>query len=560
MNTLRLIEARTPQRHVGTLELDDATEPSRFLDDPMLPCFTVRRGRRAKGIAVKKIYRGVLAAGLVLSGVSVAQPAFAARNVLLIILDDVGAEEIRSYARDLYSATKSSNGSASIKDTNANGYPDGLEDADHDGNPDGSIGTPTIDTLASAGVRFTQVWSNPVCSPTRAGIYTGRYGIHHGIGAPLGGSTMIWTLPSDVTTLAEQLTAQHSTYSKGLFGKWHLGEMTGTLPTDRGWDYFAGVTAGQVTSYYGWDKVTVDEYGVRTDTHETEYVTTTITNDAIAWISRQTGSWWATVAMNAAHTPYEAPPSFCLSGKISGSDNTALFHKTIECADYHIASLLASIDSATLANTTIVFVGDNGTEGGVTQVYDSSRAKGAVYQGGVHVPLIVADGAALAGRSGSGTGTITSVGRTVSSITSTVDIFSTLAQIMGVSVSSTDAVSLVTYLQSTSATAARTYSYTDAFKYTASQVTALQNSLADPANLTTANVATLTKTNIQGAIRSSQYKLIYTNGSYKLYDLLNDPFEQSNKWCASQTYKTQAQTLITALRAIDTTFPTKRCQ
>ncbi len=484
--------------------------------------------------------------------------ALAARNVLLVILDDIGAQEIRSFARDLASAAKSSNGSSSIVDADGNGLPDGLEDDNGDGAPDGAIATPSIDSLATAGVRFTQVTSNPVCSPTRAGIYTGRYGSHHGIGAPLGGASMIWTIPKDIPTLAEVLKTSGSKYKKGLFGKWHLGDSTGMLPTDRGWDYFAGLTGGQVTSYYSWDKVVVSG-GVKTSSKVTEYVTSETTNDAIDWINDQTGSWWATVAMNAAHTPYSEPPSYCLSGKVTGTSDTALFHKTLECADFHLGALIANIEPTVLANTTIVFVGDNGTEGDVSQVYESDRSKTSVYQGGVHVPMIVADGAALAGMSGTGTGAVTSVGRSVSHPLSTVDIFSTLAEIMGVSATGTDAVSFVDELNSTTAAAPRKYVYTDAFSYTAASVTSLKKSLSNPASLKTSDLTKLTRTNLKGAIRGNRYKLVYGASAYKLFDLTNDPFEQHDKWCGTTSERTQAQTLITQLRLIDSTYPTKKC-
>ncbi len=491
-------------------------------------------------------------------GLTYAAPVFAARNVLLVILDDVGVQEIRSYARDMAASVKSTNGSSGIVDTDANGIPDGLEDDNNDGQPDGSIATPTVDSLAAAGVRFTNVWSNPSCSPTRAGIYTGRYAIHHGIGMPMGGSSTLWQIPQDIQTLAE--IVPNASYAKGLFGKWHLGEDANELPTNRGWNYFSGSLGGQVSNYYSWDKVVVNESGVRTDKLDTEYVTTAAVEDALEWIDRQTKPWWATVALNAAHTPYSEPPSYCLSGSITGTTNSALYHKTLECADYHIGTLLSAIDPAVLANTTVVFVGDNGTEGAVSQVYASAQSKASTYQGGVHVPMIVADGAALLGQVGTGTGAVTSVGRTVSHITNTVDIFSSLGEIMGVSTTSTDAVSFVDYLTSTTAAAKRTYNYTDTFSYSSAAVTSLKNSLSDPSALTTANVATLTRTAVKAGIRGTKYKLVYVNNTYKLFDLEADPFEQVNKWCASATYKSQGQTLVTALRAIDSNYPSKRCQ
>ncbi len=484
----------------------------------------------------------------------------ASRNVLLLVADDVGAEDIRSFARGLRAAGATTHGSAGITDANGNGIPDGVEDTNADGQPDGAIDTPTVDTLAAAGVRFTEVWSNPLCSPTRAGIYTGRYAIHHGVGTPIGDTNALWALPKDVSTLAEVLSKSSSPYKKGFFGKWHLGaKYAGTLPTDRGWDYFAGALEGELISYTNWKKVVVTESGQRTDSRASEYATTVNVADALAWIARQPTPWWTTVAFNAPHGPFEEPPASCLSGTTSGSSNRMLFRKMLECLDKHISMLLAGINKDVLANTTIVFVGDNGTLGGVTDVYDNNHAKGSVYQGGVHVPLIIADGAALVGAGGSGLGSITSVGREVSQIAHVVDIYATLAEIMGVSPSSPDAVSMVSYLGSTTATAMRSHTYTEVFKYDSAGLASLQNSLQDPSTLTMANVDTLTRTELSAAIRSSQYKLVYRSDAYELYDLAADPFEQSNKWCASSTYKTAGQALITALRAIDTTYPAKDC-
>ena len=482
------------------------------------------------------------------------------RNVLLLIFDDIGAEEIRSYASDLAKIARANPTSVGIKDTNSNRIPDGLEDTNNDGQPDGAIATPAIDSLASAGVRFTQVWSHPTCSPTRAGIYTGRYVIHHGVGEPIGNPSTVWALPHDVPTLPEILKSEGSRYKTALLGKWHLGSIDGTLPTDRGWDYFAGSTDGKIDDYYRWKKVVVDEARKRTNSVETAYATTVAIDEALGWIGKQSGPWWATVALNAAHTPYAEPPASCLSGKISGTDDVALFHKTFECADHEVARLLGGIEPAKLANTTIVFIGDNGTEGSATEVYQNTRAKTQVYQGGVHVPMIVADGALLAHTSGLGLGAVVNPGRTITSPTHTVDIFATIAAIMGSTKAlSTDSTSFVDTLGSSSAPALRTMAYTDAIGYQAGDVTALNKSLANPATLTLAQVLTLKRATVRGAMRTAKYKLIYDSGSYKLFDLTNDPFEQASVWCTSAEAKTQGEQLATALAALDTMYPATKC-
>ncbi len=481
------------------------------------------------------------------------------RNILFVLLDDIGAEEIRSYARDLAAIKRSNPTSVGILDANKNQIPDGLEDSDGDGEPDGSIATPTIDSLASAGVRFTQVWSNPVCSPTRAGIYAGRYVVHHGVGAPLGDPSTIWAMPHDIPTLPSILKKEGSPYKTALFGKWHLGNINGTLPTDRGWDYYAGSLDGAVGNYYKWDKVVVDETGKHTS-KSTDYVTTVTIDDALAWITKQSDPWWATVALNASHTPYAEPPATCLSGKLTGTSDIALFHKALECADHEIARLLDGISASTLANTTIVLMGDNGTEGPVSQVYAQERTKASAYQGGVDVPLIIADGAALKKTQGnSRTGAVVQPGRTVASAVQSVDLFATFAAIMGSAATSTDSISMLPYLTSASAAPVRNTTYTDAFRYQAADVAKLKASLSDDAQLTTDQVLALERAYVRGAMRNEQYVLIYESQSYKLFDLKNDPFEQTNIWCNTGDAKSQSETLAAGMATIDKQYPASKC-
>ncbi len=499
------------------------------------------------------------------AGISTA--SISGRNVLLIILDDVGAQEIRSYANDLATATRTVSSSTGIIDSNTNYTPDGLEDRNADTYADGAIATPTIDKLATAGVRFTQVWANPLCSPTRAGIYTGLYASHHGVGAPIGTSTMVTTLPSDILTLPEQLDAAGSKYATGLFGKWHLGATAGMYPTDRGWDYFSGNPDGEVADYSAWTKVVVDNAaGTSSTTASTTYVTSDTIESTLTWIGKRTTPWWATVALNAAHTQssgssYTDPPSTCLSGTITGSTDTAKYHKIIECADYYIGNMLSRISSETLANTTIIILGDNGSEGGITEVSSTNRSKGSAYQGGVHVPLIIADGTAYSGASGTAlsrlsTGHVASAGRTVAYPVNTVDLFATMAAIMHVTPSSTDSVSLVDYLNSSSTAALRSYSVTETFAY----ASALAVSRL-PSGFVSADVAALTKGSVKATVRGAQYKLVYSSsaGTYEFYDLSVDPFEQNNIWCpvtgTSVAVAIAMRALVAQLQAVDSTYP-----
>ncbi|MHC5212536.1 MAG: sulfatase-like hydrolase/transferase, partial [Planctomycetota bacterium] len=104
--------------------------------------------------------------------------------------------------------------------------------------------TPVIDSLASQGVLFRNAWSNPVCSPTRAALLTGRPAFRNGIGYIVDASPNNLALPYAEVTLPEMLAlGTGGNYRSGAFGKWHLGNdsVGGALaPNLAGFDHFAG--------------------------------------------------------------------------------------------------------------------------------------------------------------------------------------------------------------------------------------------------------------------------------------------------------------------------------
>lgn len=473
---------------------------------------------------------------LLLSAAFAAEPP----NVLVIIADDLGADKVSSYAgdRDGYAAT-------------AKYIPQ----------------TGVIDDLGRAGLRFTDAWANPTCSPTRAAFQTGRYSFRTGVGMPVPMGPALD--PRTETTLAEALSARGvgdaDGYSTGLFGKWHLGtegargetdwSSTGTSrtvsdnanPLRFGYQYFDGFLEGQVEDYHRWTRVTSDGSGKSTVTTETKYATDVITKSASQWIQKQKGPWFAVASFNAPHTsgdtrtfrPEDLDPG-CppLRPEATGATaELAIYQSLAECLDTRIGELLHSVPTEVMQNTIIVVFGDNGTEKQVVeadfaQLGDrKDNAKTTAYQTGVHVPFVVTDGKNWLqlqscspdqrqnGTCGLTNTHVTSPGRTVSAPVGVVDLFATVAGLAGTKAST--AVDSVSFLGCLTGTQANCNGrggdngkplYTESFK-----------------EMSAGRLASAT-----AGLRQGDYKLVakYQPQSqcirYELFDLAADPLEWRN--------------------------------
>ena len=241
--------------------------------------------------------------------------------------------------------------------------------------------TPTLDSLREKGLSFTNCWAAPQCSPTRAAIMSGKYGIKTGVMRPPK------ILETSHTSLFTKIKEQSITdYSMGLIGKWHIGG-SGTSnyshPKDSGVPYYEGVFTSQVDDYYNWTKVNSEENEEQVD----EYVTAHLTNNAISWIDDQTKPWFLWLAHVAPHAPFQTPPEGTYT--TTPTNNRTTYLSMVESMDYEINRLLESIDDDTLENTVIIFIGDNGTPGQANNFWPNGHAKASIYEGGIRVPLII---------------------------------------------------------------------------------------------------------------------------------------------------------------------------
>ena len=323
--------------------------------------------------------------------------------------------------------------------------------------------TPVIDSLAASGVLFERAYACPTCSPTRGEIMTGRYDFRFGVGSPIKEWLAEAALPFSEVTLFEMLDHAGSTpIPDSVVGKWHLGSVSvggASDPNLQGVQWFEG-TLGNVwhtQNYFSHDKV-INGVTIPSST----YATTEQVDDALARIQAMPQPWFLYLAFNAAHEPYHAPPAYLhtytLSGVPSATPNPH-FCAAVQAMDTEIGRLLSSMPAATRENTTIIFIGDNGTPNeAVIPPSISGRSKGSLFEGGVHVPLIVSGKA------------VRSPGTTCSAFVEAVDLFPTIADLFGrnyrVGVGDNrkiDGLSLLKYIRDPNAAPQRSFVYSERF-------------------------------------------------------------------------------------------------
>jgi arylsulfatase A len=267
------------------------------------------------------------------------------------------------------------------------------------GAPD--IKTPNIDRLARDGVRMTDFYANgATCSPTRAGLISGRYQQRFAIERPLESKVnrdSASGLPVTGRSLPQLL--ENAGYSTALVGKWHLGWKPEFSPRAHGFGYFFGFKFG-FTDYYthadgdGDPDLFENETPVKVD----GYMTDLITEKSVKFMAEHRDKpFFIDIAYNAAHWPYQDPDTASIAidhGRhLSPFDkNTATraqYVRILERADRGVGRIVRALDSLGLRrNTIVIFTNDNGGEW-LSRNYPLFHNKGSVWEGGIRVPAIV---------------------------------------------------------------------------------------------------------------------------------------------------------------------------
>ena len=213
------------------------------------------------------------------------------------------------------------------------------------------IRTPNIDRLAESGLRFTHGYASAnVCSPSRAGLMTGRYAIRSGLAHKVVGAEDERRLPMTEETIAE--LAQRAGYRTAMVGKWHLGNFPRSLPTQHGFDYFLGVPhSNDMPDFALWENSKVIERPV-----QQAQLTQKYTEAATEFIRADDSTpFLLYVAHTFPHIPLFASPRF------AGKSAAGTYGDVVEEIDWSTGELLAALEeSGRLENTLIVFSSDNG--------------------------------------------------------------------------------------------------------------------------------------------------------------------------------------------------------
>ncbi|NKC01903.1 MAG: sulfatase-like hydrolase/transferase [Pseudomonadales bacterium] len=291
-------------------------------------------------------------------------------NIILILADDLGYGDIGAYGNEV-------------------------------------IQTLNIDQLAHDGVQFDNGYvSHPTCSPSRAGLMTGRNQPRHGWEFNPAGRDRVVGMSTETPTIAERLKDEG--YATALVGKWHLGSKKEHHPLSRGFDEFFGILSGGSVfidsdtpgveygsiagepapsvpnnRFRGFEKVQVEEY-----------LTDRFTDEAIDFIEREKDNpFFLYLSHTTPHTPLQATAEYLEPYKHIKDKRTRVYAAMVASLDESVGQVIETLrEQNLLENTMIVFTSDNGCAGYIRGACSNAPLSGHKryhLEGGIRVPFIL---------------------------------------------------------------------------------------------------------------------------------------------------------------------------
>ena len=358
----------------------------------------MRRDRWLSGrlFAVMRLPACVAIAALVTTTPASAQPSPPRPHIVYIVADDLGWKDVGYHGSD--------------------------------------IKTPNIDKLAQDGARLEQFYVQPMCTPTRAALLTGRYPFRYGLQTAVIPTPSKYGLPTDEWLLPQAL--KEAGYKTIMVGKWHLGHSDRKYwPRQRGFDYHYGSMVGEIDYFTHTSANVTDWFRNNQPLKETGYVTELWGRDAVAQINAHNPATplFLYLAFTAPHAPYQAPQQYLDKYKQIEDPTRRAYAAMITAMDDEIGKVVSALDKKKMRdNTLIVFMSDNGGNRLAMLSGDADVSKlklpadngpyrggkGMLYEGGTRVAAL----ANWPGRINPGE---------VREVMHVVDIFPTLARLAG---------------------------------------------------------------------------------------------------------------------------------
>ena len=228
----------------------------------------------------------------------------------------------------------------------------------------GVAATPHLDALASAGVRLDRHYVQPICSPTRAALLTGRHVLRYGLQNAVIWPSAAWSLPKNETLMAEHLRA--AGYRTAILGKWHLGmHASWALPRARGFDEQLGMYTGTVDYFRHTTRDGAVDWHYNDSRVETRdngtYSSVVLGAAAADFVERNARrKWFLYLAMQSVHHPLHAPEE-CLARYPQLSGEVKARAAMVSALDDAVGELTAALERSGQAERTLVlFLSDNG--------------------------------------------------------------------------------------------------------------------------------------------------------------------------------------------------------